>query len=422
VCRGSSEAVYVGTAHCHEDTRLPARGHMTKSTEQPRTRGHHTTTLGAQMLELSFKYWQKIQTEPDKKLQEEKTKTEKYLNLKDRSREALPPKTFKEFQEVGKASGEHRENRSTKDVRIPQFTLEPNHSHFIFADDGSLDFGIEAKLRADVLSCFSLKQADVLSYFKGIGIQQMGKKPGAKNKILQRIDDRITRMHYKLNKGWEKKEMPCPEVHRCTGLDCHRYIWAVQTKCVTCLSIEAIKEKLQHSPAFKPIFRADALALMHFFSNQFKDPIKIESNQKLDEIEKQIEKHKDALKRLSSNEDPASKLLSDNRMYFAAISGSEEKPALHMQLATPVLALGALEWSGHRMQPEASPSEPVNPGLHTQSSADTLPRGLYLSTGRAVQVCAAPTSLYESDQHMDSSPDLDARAQILKSMLYSDFV
>jgi len=71
----------------------------------------------------------------------------KYLEFKKKygSLKAPRPKTFKEFQEEGKISGQHRSKRS-----IPQCTLEPNHSHFIFADDGSLDHGTEAKLRADV--------------------------------------------------------------------------------------------------------------------------------------------------------------------------------------------------------------------------------------------------------------------------------
>jgi hypothetical protein len=278
---------------------------MTKSTEQPRTRGHHTTTFGAQMLEPSFKYLRKIRTEA------EKTKTENDLKFKDRSREVLPPKTFKEFQEAGEAAGMHRENRSTKDARIPQCTLEPNHSHFIFADDGSLNYGTEFKLRADVLSCFSLKQADVLSFFKGVGVQhensqQMGEMRGGKNKILHRIDDEITRMLvHKLKRGWENAEIsyvdrevsPCSGTLGSTGVKCHRWIWKDQTKCGVCLSNEAIKEKLKGnaSPAPKSIDRASVIALKHFFSNQFKDPIKIESNQKIDEIEKQIKKHEDLL-------------------------------------------------------------------------------------------------------------------------------
>jgi hypothetical protein len=77
----------------------------------------------------------------------------------------------------------HREKRSTKDVRIPQCSLEPNHSHFIFADNGSLDFGTEAKLRADVESCAA-------GVFMGVGAKQTD----AGGKILQRIDDEITRM------------------------------------------------------------------------------------------------------------------------------------------------------------------------------------------------------------------------------------
>ena len=76
-----------------------------------------------------------------------------------------------------------------------------------------------------------------------------------------------------------------------------------QTNCNVCLSNEAIKEKLQGntSPAFESIPRARFVAFMHFFSHKL-DPSKIESNQEPHEIEKEIEKHKDALTRLRSKE------------------------------------------------------------------------------------------------------------------------
>ncbi len=223
-----------------------------------------------------------------------------YLKFKEehRSLEKLPPKKISEFRDVGEKSEKYREKvsqkGSTKDVQIPHFTLEPNHSHFIFADDGSLNFGTESKLRADVLSCFSVKQA-------------AGEISGGK--ILQSIDDGITRMLvHKLKKGWENADIPPVdrEVLRCKGVDCHRFIWAdpVQTKCNVCLSNEAIKNKLQRntSPAFEPIPRARVIALKHSVSNQFEGPIKIESNQEPNEIKKEIEKHEDALTRLRSKE------------------------------------------------------------------------------------------------------------------------
>ena len=265
---------------------------MTKSTERPRTRGHHKTTPGAQMLKPSEEYLIFGVAERVQK---------KYLEFKKKygSLKAPRPKTFKEFQEEGKISGQHRSKRS-----IPQCTLEPNHSHFIFADDGSLDHGTEAKLRADVESCAA-------GVYKGVGVM----RTGAGDKILQRIDDEITRMlvDSKLNQGWENAGPLVPEketetsdttdrkVIRCKGVGCDRFIWGDQPKCKVCLSNEAIKEKLQGntSPAFESIPRARVIVLKYVCSNNL-DPIKIESNQEQHEIEKEIEKHKDALTRLRS--------------------------------------------------------------------------------------------------------------------------
>ena len=49
-------------------------------------------------------------------------------------------------------------------------------------DDGSLDVGIECKLRAEIESC-------VAANFGGVGARQIG----AGGKVLQKIDDGITR-------------------------------------------------------------------------------------------------------------------------------------------------------------------------------------------------------------------------------------
>ena len=275
---------------------------MTKSTERPRTRGHHKTTPGAQMLKPSEEYLifgvaQKVQ--------------KKYLDFKKEhgSLEAPHPKTFKEFQEEGKISGQHRSKRS-----IPQYTLEPNHSHFIFADDGSLEFGTDAKLRADVESC-------VAGIFKGVGVKQTG----AGGKILRRIDDGITRMLLKdkQNTGWENAEVevpPLPEnntecnttmndkVDRCQNEKCGGFFWGAQLAppaqrlCEFCLRDAAIREKLRgnKSIAFESIPRVSVIALKHSFSHP--QPIKIDSNQKSHEISKEIEKHRNVLESLRSME------------------------------------------------------------------------------------------------------------------------
>ena len=52
-----------------------------------------------------------------------------------------------DFEEVSRICQAERRKRS---IHAGSF-LDPNHSHFIFADDGSLqNFGIETQLRADI--------------------------------------------------------------------------------------------------------------------------------------------------------------------------------------------------------------------------------------------------------------------------------
>ena len=55
-------------------------------------------------------------------------------------------------------------------------------NEILSSDDGSLDFGIECKLRAEIESC-------VAANFRGVGVKQTG----AGGKVLQNIDDEITR-------------------------------------------------------------------------------------------------------------------------------------------------------------------------------------------------------------------------------------
>ena len=285
-----------------------AASHITKLTERPRTRGHHATP-GAQMLESSLTYLEKIQKEAEEKLKEENEKQNTYKVFKEKqiSRKALPPNTFREFQELGETAGIHRSK-----VDLPHISLEPNHSHFIFADDGSLEFGTDAKLRADVESC-------VAGIFKGVGVKQTG----AGGKILRRIDDGITRMLLKdkQNTGWENAEVPpLPEnntecnttmndkVDRCQNEKCGGFFWGAQLApsaqrwCEFCLRDEAIREKLRgnKSIAFASIPRVNVIALKHSFSHP--QPIKIESNQTSHEISKEIERHRNVLESLRSME------------------------------------------------------------------------------------------------------------------------
>ena len=87
----------------------------------------------------------------------------------------------KDFEEICQKSWKQREH-----LKLGGAALDPNHSHFIFADNGSLGdqaFGIEVSLRADVESCAA-------GNFKGVGVKQTG----AGGKILQKIDDQIINM------------------------------------------------------------------------------------------------------------------------------------------------------------------------------------------------------------------------------------
>ena len=63
-------------------------------------------------------------------------------------------------------------------------------SEYFFSDDGSLNFGNEQKLRADIETC-------VAANFKGVGV----KKTGMGGKILMKIDDKITQLLKDMKKG-----------------------------------------------------------------------------------------------------------------------------------------------------------------------------------------------------------------------------
>ena len=69
--------------------------------------------------------------------------------------------------------------------------LDRNHSHFIFADDGSLDsFGMETGLRADIESC-------IAGNFRSIGVAS----GGTSKRLLDKIDCDITAKLKVLKKG-----------------------------------------------------------------------------------------------------------------------------------------------------------------------------------------------------------------------------
>ena len=60
----------------------------------------------------------------------------------------------------------HYCTQKRKEMGIHQnLSLDPNHSHFIFADDGSFEFGTETQLRADVECCLA-------GALKGVGLSK----------------------------------------------------------------------------------------------------------------------------------------------------------------------------------------------------------------------------------------------------------
>ena len=98
------------------------------------------------------------------------------------------------FEDVSKLVSKERHRRGFFGTQ-----LDPNHSHFIFADDGGLlNFGGETRLRADIESC-------VAGNFKMVGIDN-----GGGGKILQRVDQGISAMLENMNHGrlWGSSALP----------------------------------------------------------------------------------------------------------------------------------------------------------------------------------------------------------------------
>jgi len=218
---------------------------------------------------------------------------------------------------------------------VEAFDIDPNHSHFIFADDGSLNFlpnSADTELRAAVQSC-------VAGVFKGVGVRQTG----AGGKILQKIDDEITKMlrppeKEGRGKGWKHATMPLvPEKNaktdremsrktlRCTNKknekeECGRFFWGppvestsqqqqqtvTQTQCELCLRNEMIRElclrnermiksrgEIRHSPASETFAPVQVHDLKHAITHK--------EDQIVWDV-KEIQRYKDALKRYKSPE------------------------------------------------------------------------------------------------------------------------
>jgi len=118
-----------------------------------------------------------------------------------------------DFEEVSRICQHECKKRSMYDGSF----LDPNHSHFVFADDGSLqNFGIETRLRADIErhhlrkvrsivtlnfiysgTDFEIFFSCIAGNFRGIGVSEAG----IRGKILQRLDDKISEMLIDEGKG-----------------------------------------------------------------------------------------------------------------------------------------------------------------------------------------------------------------------------
>jgi len=109
------------------------------------------------------------------------------IGTEDKDSNGLDKKTKRTelFQEVSKLGSKERKKRNFFGAN-----LDPNHSHFIFADDGGLlNFGGETRLRADIESC-------VAGNFNVVGIDN-----GSGGRILHRVDEGISRMLETMKQG-----------------------------------------------------------------------------------------------------------------------------------------------------------------------------------------------------------------------------
>jgi len=144
-----------------------------------------------QLLKQAREYLEKRKAEVEDKCAEDQKAQEQWENFK--INYGVPEKSpngsgeggtmFKDFLEIAEQSRRMRSGMHRQDVQA--FDIDPNHSHFIFADDGSLNLlpnSEDTELRAAVQSC-------VAGVFKGVGVRQTG----AGGKILQKIDDEIIR-------------------------------------------------------------------------------------------------------------------------------------------------------------------------------------------------------------------------------------
>ena len=140
------------------------------------------TVLGVSMLDFKDRFLQEELKKAESQLQKNQILTQNFQEWwkkhgVDQKNDDKVQKLH-DFHEKSQLSAKERKKRG-----LSGSDLDPNHSHFIFADDGSINnFGIEIKLRADIESC-------VAGNFRGVGVS----KAGTGGKILQRVDDGIVK-------------------------------------------------------------------------------------------------------------------------------------------------------------------------------------------------------------------------------------
>ena len=177
--------------------------------------------------------------------EEQKKKFKEFWNKhRVRRKKDLRKLDSNKFKEASQTSKRERQKR-----KIAYTDLDPNHSHFIFVDDGGLGFGAEFQFRADIECC-------VAGNFKGVGAT----KPGSGGKVLERVDVQITRSLEKLQKGWPNASLPelpadrkhesAPGIASCES--CHMFKWQgsghhgdLRKKCGICLRNQMLTKKLE---------------------------------------------------------------------------------------------------------------------------------------------------------------------------------
>ena len=122
------------------------------------------------LLEASQKFLKQQLEEIKKKIQKDEESVDTWRKFFDEYALENGFENWDDFVHLQQESERQRKARGIASVNLDQ-----NHSHFIFAEDGGLNFGAETQFRADLESCLA-------GNFTGVGASQ----PGCGGKILQR--------------------------------------------------------------------------------------------------------------------------------------------------------------------------------------------------------------------------------------------